>query len=99
MQEARQTRAWTLVAVMAMAVSAGYLSVRRLESRMAAPLAAEEVLRDAVASPPVAAGAGMPGRSAASLWFKAPSGAQADADQALMSSRRRRASARAVAFQ
>jgi len=99
MKDTRRARVWSLVGVVALAVTAGIASRRQLarrEAAVAAPAAGED-LRDAVAAPALARAAGRP---APSPWFKTPELRRVEMDAALLSSRRRRAlAARRVAVQ
>ena len=80
MKHSRSERAWTLIGAAALALTVGVM-IRR-NSR--APMVTEE-MRDAVASPTVR----VAGKDAG--WFATPSSRRAEAEDALLSSRRSRA--------
>lgn len=97
MNAARRERFWTAAGVLALALTVGAVSSRGLHARAGrAPdiAAADEGLRDAVASPSSApATAGLAGKPVPTSWFKTPEQHHAEMDSALLSSRRRRAQA------
>ena len=95
MKDKRRNRIWTLAGVFALALTAGGAS-NRAHARQAARTAVDEDLRDAVASPTTPATAGLAGRPVPTSWFKTPEQYRVEIDLALLSSRRRRALARAV---
>lgn len=84
MTRTRSERAWTLIGAAALALTVGVM-IRRT-SRV--PMAATEEMRDAVAAPvsPALAGARVD-----QGWFATPSSRRAEAEKALLSSRRNRA--------
>lgn len=103
MKDTRRARILTLAGAVVLALTAGAASKRLLEKREASvaavPLAAEQDLRDAVASPAMPSTAGLGGKPVPTSWFKTPAQQRGEIDAALMSSRRRRALARRVAVQ
>jgi hypothetical protein len=97
MKDTRQNRTWTLAGVIALALTAGVAANQAL-ARRPAPLAVEDGLRDAVASPTPPATVGLAGRPVPTTWFKNPAQQHSEIDAALLASRNRRALARRVAL-
>lgn len=92
MKTDRGARAWALAGTAAL-IATLVVGAKQIQARRAAQAAAVEDLRDAVAQPtpaPVAA-ARVAGKTVPSVWFKSPEKRRAEIDDALMSSRRRRA--------
>jgi hypothetical protein len=82
---AGRQRVWALAGAACLALSVGVLA------RRAAERGPSEELRDAVASPVSAAPIALPrGAAPAPSYFSTPSSRRADAEEALLSSRRRR---------
>lgn len=102
MKDTRRTRLWTLAAAFVFAAAVGVASKRVLARRDARVPAfavrADEVLKDAVASP-LPATVSVAGKPVPTSWFKTPSQRRAEIDSALLSGRRRRALARRVSVQ
>ena len=88
---------WALTGFFAFAAVTGIAAKRAYERRVP-PMAVEDDLRDAVASPTAMPTlAGLSGKPVATAWFRTPEQRRAEMDAALMSSRRRRAARRASA--
>jgi hypothetical protein len=93
MKDTRENRVWTLAGVIALALTAG-LAANQAGVRRSAPIAVEEGLRDAVASPMRPATIGFAGRPVPTSWFKTAAQQHSEIDAALFASRNRRALAR-----
>ena len=93
MNDTRRARIWSLVGTVMLALTIGAASKRaRRDAGTSAAFAPGEELRDAAASPPTPATAGLGGKPVPTSWFQAPEKRRVEMDAALLSSRRRRGS-------
>ena len=94
MSDTRRVRVWTLAGAFALALTAGVASQRAVTRRdTRAAFVAEEDLRDAVGGARMPATAGLAGKPVPTSWFKTARQHHAEMDEALLSSRHRRAAA------
>lgn len=101
MKDTRRTRFLALAAVVVAGAAAGVVSRRALARLGAAPqpMVVEADLRDAVAQPMPSAALVVSGRAVLVTRAAVPEKRRGDIDDALLSSRRRRALARSVSVQ